>query len=141
MKNLNFNIFLYFIIINKASLNGKVIWVTGASAGIGKAIAFELAKAGSKLVLSGTKVDRLNEVKKECLGMYLNANCVSLGKIEFSLNFSKKFTELNYRLSDKDILVLPFNMTNYDEHQGIFNKILAYFGRLDILGKCFLMKI
>ena len=53
---------------NAATLSGKIVWITGSSAGIGRAIAFELAKAGCKLVLSGTKVDRLESAKKECLG-------------------------------------------------------------------------
>ena len=61
-------------LLSTATLNGKVVWITGSSAGIGQAIAFELAKAGCKLILSGTKVDRLHTVKKECLGELLSKN-------------------------------------------------------------------
>ncbi len=47
------------------ALNGFNSLVTGASGGIGKAIAIALAKQGSKVVLSGTRVEALAETAKE----------------------------------------------------------------------------
>ncbi|RDC60457.1 3-alpha-(or 20-beta)-hydroxysteroid dehydrogenase [Alteripontixanthobacter maritimus] len=40
----------------------KTIWITGASSGIGKALATEWADRGARLVLSGRNEDRLAEV-------------------------------------------------------------------------------
>ncbi len=50
-----------------ASLKGKVVWVTGASSGIGEYIAYELAAVGCRLVLSARRESELNRVKKQCL--------------------------------------------------------------------------
>jgi 3-oxoacyl-[acyl-carrier protein] reductase len=46
-------------------LTGKFALVTGASGGIGQSIAKELAKAGAKVGLSGTRVEALEAVKAE----------------------------------------------------------------------------
>lgn len=48
-----------------AGLDGKTALVTGASRGIGKAIAFALAEAGCNLVISSRKQDALEEVAGE----------------------------------------------------------------------------
>lgn len=47
-------------------INGKNILITGASDGIGKAIAFALAKENANLILFGRNRERLEEVAKEC---------------------------------------------------------------------------
>jgi len=44
----------------------KVCWVTGASSGIGAALAVALNKAGAYLILSSRSADKLNEVKQAC---------------------------------------------------------------------------
>jgi 3-oxoacyl-[acyl-carrier protein] reductase len=46
-------------------LNNKTALVTGASTGIGKSIAFALAKEGVQLAISARRVDLLNEVANE----------------------------------------------------------------------------
>uniref|UniRef100_A0A6M2DAG1 Putative secreted protein ovary overexpressed n=1 Tax=Rhipicephalus microplus TaxID=6941 RepID=A0A6M2DAG1_RHIMP len=73
-----------------ATLKGKVIWITGASSGIGEYLAYELAKVGSCLVLSGTNLDNLEHVKNHCL--------------EFGKG---KGTE---------VLVLPFSICDFSSH-------------------------
>lgn len=56
------------MIIFLESLEGRVIWITGASSGIGKALAIRLAKAKVRVVLSARSVENLNEVKQKCIG-------------------------------------------------------------------------
>jgi dehydrogenase/reductase SDR family protein 7 len=49
------------------TLCGKVMWVTGASSGIGEHIALALARGGAKLVLSARRSHELERVKSDCL--------------------------------------------------------------------------
>ena len=47
-------------------LRNKVIWVMGASSGIGEALAYELASKGARLILSARRKDELQRVKGNC---------------------------------------------------------------------------
>ncbi|XP_042878761.1 dehydrogenase/reductase SDR family member 7-like [Penaeus japonicus] len=89
------------------SLEGRVVWITGASSGIGKALAIRLARARVRVAISARSVEKLNEVKQKC---------IEAGGLE-----------------DKDVLILPFDMVQYDQHQSAFDKVIEHFGELDIL--------
>src|SRR5690606_34546917 len=45
------------------NLNGKVVWITGASSGIGKAIAQECAAQGAQIVLTARRHEELENVR------------------------------------------------------------------------------
>lgn len=91
-----------------SALKGKVVWITGASSGIGESLAYVLAAENVKLVLSGTKIDNLLKVREKCLLS-------------------------NKSLSEDDVLCLPFNMTDFNVHQEKFDTVIRHFGKLDIL--------
>ncbi|XP_044293076.1 dehydrogenase/reductase SDR family member 7 [Varanus komodoensis] len=91
----------------EAVLPGQVVWVTGASSGIGEELAYQLAKIGSLLALSARRENELERVKKKCL--------------EIS------------SLSDKDILIVPLDLTNRSSHGPATKSVLQHFGKIDIL--------
>jgi len=88
-------------------VRGKIVWVTGASSGIGEYIAKEFAKYGAKLVLTARNESELQRVKQACL---------EIGG-----------------LKDQDVLVLPLDITEVHKHQSSFNKVIQHFKKLDIL--------
>ncbi|WP_299367336.1 SDR family oxidoreductase [Winogradskyella sp.] len=70
-------------------LENKVVWITGASSGIGKALSIELSKYNCKLILSSRRETELQKVKDKCenpedvkvlrldLADYLNMNPIA----------------------------------------------------------------
>lgn len=55
----------------KRRLEGMVVIITGASAGIGAALARELSRAGARLALAARRADRLEDLNRELGGTHL----------------------------------------------------------------------
>jgi len=51
----------------KNYFQGKTIWVTGASSGIGEALVHALANEDAHLVISGRRIEELERVKRQCI--------------------------------------------------------------------------
>ena len=81
----------------------RVVLITGASAGLGLAIARELARGGHKLALTARRTDRLERVAVEL---------ESLGA---------------------EVLVLPAALEDPETPESLIASTVAHFGRLDVL--------
>jgi short-subunit dehydrogenase len=90
-------------------LKGKVVWITGASSGIGRALAKVLAKNGARLVLTARNSRELEATKQECLSLSAGV------------------------LSSDDILVIPLDMLKFAFHQDTLNRVISHFKCLHIL--------
>lgn len=59
-------------------MKDKVVIITGGSSGIGKALAIEFGKLGSKVVITGRNEERLNAVGRELDGLNTPNLCLKL---------------------------------------------------------------
>jgi short-subunit dehydrogenase len=66
----------------KKHFKNKVIWITGASSGIGKCCAYEVSKQYVKLILTALEEEELQQVKEKCL--QLGAQNVSVFPADLS---------------------------------------------------------
>jgi short-subunit dehydrogenase len=60
-----------YLIDVKRTLKDMVVVITGASAGIGRALAEQLSQQGAKLALSARRVEKLDELNRELGGQHL----------------------------------------------------------------------
>lgn len=87
----------------RKSLEGKVTVITGASSGMGAAIARKFAKEGSAVVVSARRVDRL-----EALAAELKA-------------------------TGAKVLVVPADVADYQQVMDLTAKTIDAFGRIDVM--------
>ena len=85
---------------------GKTVWITGASSGIGEALANAFAAEGAKLVLSARRTEELERVQARCM----EANPAETGH-----------------------LVLPLDVTDHDAMPAAVEAVKTHHGRIDLL--------
>ncbi|KAG8185316.1 hypothetical protein JTE90_013007 [Oedothorax gibbosus] len=98
---------LFYHLLPEKNFQNKVVWITGASSGIGEYLAYSFAKRRAILALSGVNVERLENVKKHCIEI---AKC-----------------------AEENILLVPFEIQNFEIHEACVKKVLDHFGHIDIL--------
>ncbi len=85
------------------SFENKVVWITGASSGIGEALVQVFAREGAKLVLSARRIEELNRVKE------------------------------SLKIAEENIFILPLDLANTSTIDELTHRVISKFGRIDIL--------
>src|SRR5512143_3013156 len=89
--------------MNTDPFRGQVVIVTGASAGIGRALALQLAGQGAKVAIAARRAERLEQVAVEC------------------------------RQRGGEVLVLPTDVSDETQCKALIDRTVSPFGRLDML--------
>ena len=83
--------------------NEKVVWITGASSGIGEALVYAFSKRGARLILSARRKEELERVKQ---------NCAS---------------------TSESVMVLPLDVSDGGQISSAAKEVLNRFGEVDVL--------
>lgn len=85
------------------TLKDKTVWITGASSGIGEALAIVCARDGARLVLTARRDEELMRVAAKT------------------------------GLPPESILILPADLYHYEHVQSLADQVITHFGRIDVL--------
>ncbi len=91
--------------VNEA-FDGKVVWISGASSGIGEGLCRAFARNGARVVLSGRNIEELGRVHDDCQ---------ALGAKE------------------QNLMVLPLDVLDYEALPDAAAAVVAQFGSVDLL--------
>ena len=107
---------------NPFSLEGKTIFITGASSGIGKAIAIECSKIGAKIIITGRNSERLNETFMTLTGNGHTQIIADLNNEERLLQLIEDLPSLDGVVHCAGLIkTLPFQFVNEQALEEIFN--------------------
>jgi NAD(P)-dependent dehydrogenase (short-subunit alcohol dehydrogenase family) len=84
-------------------LTGKVAIITGASKGIGEAIAYQYGKAGAKVVISSRKIEAVEAVAQK------------------------------FRTENIEVMAISCHMGDMEQIQNMIDKTIEKYGRIDIV--------
>lgn len=84
-------------------MKNKVVIITGASSGIGKALAYEAAAKGAKLVLAARNAEELERIAADI------------------------------RQRETEVLIVPTDVSREEDCKQLIEKALSGFGRIDVL--------
>lgn len=112
----------------------QVVWITGASSGIGKALAIAFSQAGARVVLSARRANELETVRQECSNPEQHY-ILPLDLIETD-TIAAKVSLVEKKLGPVDILVNNAGITQRslvkDTRMAVIRKIMEtnYFGSI-----------
>lgn len=86
--------------------NGKTVWVTGASSGIGEGLVRALATCGTRLILSARRKEKLIALAQEL------------------------------KIPEGEHWIVPFDLEEYQKLAGLVREVLANVGQVDVLIHC-----
>ena len=81
----------------------KVVWITGASSGIGEALTYEFARQGAQIIISSNQQAELDKVKAQC------------------------------ELLDCECYIQFLDVTKIDKMHPITDALVKKFGKIDVL--------
>ncbi len=84
-------------------LKDKIVWITGASSGIGEALVYQCVEEGAKVILSARRTDELERVAGNC------------------------------KCDKKNVFVLHLDLGDTEHVEDKVQKVMERFGRIDIL--------
>jgi short-subunit dehydrogenase len=104
-------------------LKGKQVLITGATGGIGRALCFEFASKGCRLVLTGRDIPKLKALRRDLVAKYKSAEvaycCADLQSDKELLGIIEKFPDVDILINNAGMFpmksILNSTLREFDE--------------------------
>ena len=96
----------------KNAFKSQVVWIVGASSGIGAFLAQDFSKSGAKVILSSRRVQQMEVIAKNC---------------------EKLYAESTGEVSMDAVKILPLDVTDITAHQAAVDEVMKIYGHIDVL--------
>lgn len=111
------------------NIRGLNVVVTGASSGLGKCIAFELASRGATPILIARRKDKLNEISKQIMKTYQIEVPIFVLDVTNEVEVGNVFQQIYQSIGNIDVLInnagfgvfKSFDETSIDEERAMFD--------------------
>lgn len=123
-------------------LAGRVLWITGASSGIGASIALEAARGGARLVLSGRRRDALERVARGCAAIGAGGTALLPFDLEVPADRAGACALAPSLLGPVDVLILNAGLsqraTFLETAPEVFDRLmnLDFAAQVDMIRRC-----
>lgn len=109
-------------------LTGQTVWITGASSGIGEALAVECFRRHARIIVSARDGERLDRLRRRLLGSTTGAQGETAGGRE-----PNRIPREGISAVEASVLVRPLDLTRTDEIAQAVEQVRKEVGRVDML--------
>ncbi|WP_034550304.1 SDR family NAD(P)-dependent oxidoreductase [Carnobacterium funditum] len=126
---------------NTNHLVDKIVFITGASAGLGEEIAYQVAKQGAIVVVTARRTELLEKVKKNCSALSNKPAYAYRLDVSNPEEIQKVIEQVYQEVGDVDVLINNAGFGHFEEALTFDMSIVENMFRVNVLGMMYVTQL